>query len=88
MYVLAWFGKGVVRSIGSVAGLMWMQLLPAIMQVGEQGCEQVHLQAVRWTVQVTCYNDPQVLLHADWHHLDMSCCQVAGMVLQATTQGL
>lgn len=50
VYVLAWFGKGVVSSIGSVARLMRMQLLPAVMQVGEQGSEHVHLQAVRWTI--------------------------------------
>ena len=49
-------GEAVVHSIRGEAWLLWVQLLPAVMQLRQQSPEHMHLQAVRWTVEVTGYN--------------------------------
>ena len=55
-HICTWLGEAVVHRIRGEAWLLWVQLLPTVMQLRQQSPEQVHLQAVRWTVEVTSNN--------------------------------
>ena len=78
---VTWLSEAVVSSIRGEAWLLGVQSFPAIMQRWQHGSEDVHFQAVRWTVQVSSHNGAHAALHAHTGAVKQSSasCRQAGL---------